>query len=606
MNCLINTSKFLIFLFAFTLSIALKAQSTFNITNVAEKSEASSLIDTELNRLRLQKSVSALNVISVENLNALLTSDRIDLSFIIDGEMAEFVDLDYKSPDHFTWKGKTKNGLVLLTAYHNELHGQIRNKDDVHDIQPLKDGQSVVITYNMPYLKVADCRVDESFGHNEIHEFNPNIDKSARASRFVNEIDVLVLYSPAAAATGLNPTTITLNAIEQWRNTSDNSNVYTEFNLVGVESFPSFTESPSIQQDARTLAETPDAQARRDATEADIVIMLVDGENGDYVRFAGVVADIGPNNNQAYALAKIGNASSTITFVHEAGHLMGGRHQIQADPTSGDQHGHGWKTGLLFWTKRYGSIMNTRFTTTGLEVERTMHFSNPAVENRNRSTGVAGEINNARVFNDNGQIVCAFRGDTNPLTAAIDGPITVSSGETKTFNAQVNGGTASFSYVWVVTSSTGTNLPRGYSASYTVTIPSNANLTLDLTVFDSEGRSSRANTFVRNIDTGGGQDPTIFVDENASLEEEIVSEILLFPNPTENTLQIALPERYSQVRLLDMTGRVLRLQNTDLLEKVTGIKGHLLTWDLTQFTPGIYVIEVGNSNQTQTFKVIKK
>lgn len=272
-------------------------------------------------------------------------------------------------------------------------------------------------------------------------------------------------------------------------------------------------------------------------------------------------------------------------------------------------HGHGWKKGILFWTSRYGSIMQTRFVGQR-EIERTFHFSNPNVENRNKPTGVSGESNNARVFTVNGSVVCAYRGDANPLGVNINGPVTAESGASQSFTARINGGTAPYIYNWFVRSSDGTPIPGGNGTSHTVIMPNEANITVDLLVRDSENRSVLASRFVRNIDAGsdgsGDENPSIFFDEVKDIAVDEIEEVVIFPNPVTDILQIAIPERFEKVQLLEMSGRILETQTLLTTDENLVVRGHLTSFDFTNLAKGIYLVKLTASNQSETYRIIKE
>ncbi len=542
----------ILLLFVSNVIYAQKENNGF-VMSKTNSSELSEKYVNQLNRLRLQKSILRLDIFETKNLTQLLEKEKVDLSFIarLKGLSADLDKIEFRSINDFSWNGRFGKSIILLTVYKGELHGQIRHLGQSYEIQPLGKKHAVIIKYNMPLLRQKDCFIGEDDESGDLPKIS--IERSRRPSGSNSIVDVLFLYSRAAEATGLNPQTIAMNAIQQWNSTRNNSNAFVSMRLAGVERFQNFGETRFPRSDAQSLSNNSIAKGRRDATEADLVIILTNGTRGDYVGTAGVVADIGLSDATSYAVVQIANATSTITFAHEAGHLLAGRHQISQDPTVGDMHGHGWKKGFLFFTNRFGSIMHTQRTIANKEVERTFHFSNPNVENRNKDTGVNGESFNTRVFNLNGRVVCNYRGDQNPLNTTISGVGTATNGELLTFSANVSGGNAPFTYNWIATTISGTRLQGGTNRTLLINMPSNESMILELSVRDSNNRVTVASSFIQNVSTsGGGGDPLVFFDKENELAVEEILEVLTFPNPTTDIIQIAIPSQFYEAQLLDL------------------------------------------------------
>ncbi|MCH7523983.1 MAG: hypothetical protein IIC74_02970 [Bacteroidetes bacterium] len=250
-------------------------------------------------------------------------------------------------------------------------------------------------------------------------------------------VRVLVLYTPAAEASGMNMSDLSNTAIGQWVMASINSAVISGLEIAGIEPF-NFVETTNMANDVTDLKNNINAQQLRDQFEADIVLLFTDGSYFS----RGRVAAIGPSDNDAYGIVQVANATSTITFSHEAAHLFGARHQN--DPETGDAHGHDWQTGWLFWINKYGSVMRT--SASGRT--RVLHFSNPKKTHEGKATGVSNISFNARVINVNGQIVEDFRYTQPSLTTSIYGPASANDGDALFFSSGTSNGQPPYTYIW--------------------------------------------------------------------------------------------------------------------------------------------------------------
>src|SRR5690606_17234090 len=99
--------------------------------------------------------------------------------------------------------------------------------------------------------------------------------------------------------------------------------------------------------DVENLHNNATAQNLRNQFEADLVVLLTNG--AWYGGFVGLAEAFGPAEDDAYAIVQVLHATSSLTFAHEVGHLMGGKHQQCSiflnggcDDTLGDAHGYGF------------------------------------------------------------------------------------------------------------------------------------------------------------------------------------------------------------------------------------------------------------------------
>ena len=505
--------------------------------------------------------------------------------------------LEQRSEHETVLQGEIDGGDVFLIQENGRIYGQIRQNDRVFEIQSLDNGYATLLEYNMPFLNQMDCAVeDDSLDthHFSYDQKDESRETSARTSGGNPLIRVLVLFTPAARTTGMNMNNLANMSRGQWLTAQSNSAVQSTLQIVAVQqlNFVENTEEETIFADINALTNNAQAQQWRDQFEADVVILLT---NGIYPGIGGVVANIGPNNGQAYGIVQVANATATFTFIHEVGHLFGARHQIAADPTPGDAHGHDWQrtTGWWFWrkTNRYGSIMRTQQQGR----TRVAHFSNPLRTHQSQATGVKGTSHNARVINANGRIVCDFR--INPPAVNIYGTGLVNGGDRLTFISSVSQGRTPYTYRWQADIGGGF-YTANRSSSLSITMPQNDDLELRLTVTDADGRVSTDTHFTRNSFLNGGKciicpDSRLFdtVSEEDILEEELPSEMLVYPNPTVNELQVILGndyDSYNKWQIVDLQGKVIL---EALIEKIE-IESRQIDIDIKSLSTSTYILHL--------------
>ncbi|MCH7525098.1 MAG: hypothetical protein IIC74_08830 [Bacteroidetes bacterium] len=348
-------------------------QSVFREISESFVQTLSSKQQLRFQRLKQSDDFLSVTLIEVEGLQQAIKKETLtfDLPNILGKIIANTKSIDYSTNNNFTWNGTFSNGEAFIIHENGRIYGQIRSNGAVFDIQYLENGYAILIEYNMEKLNQIGCAFQDN--HNEksntkssqIKESGAYSKKMSAGKSSSPLVRVLVLFTSAATATGMNMTDLANTARGQWVTAQINSNVQSNLEIAGVVSL-NFVETPDISDDITNLRNNITAQQLRDQFEADIVLLFTDGNYG----YGGVVADIGPVEDDAYAIVEVANATSTITFAHETAHLFGARHD--SDPTPGDAHGHGWKTGWIF-TKKYGSIMRDRESGR----KRVLHFSNP-------------------------------------------------------------------------------------------------------------------------------------------------------------------------------------------------------------------------------------
>ena len=330
------------------------------------------------------------------------------------------------------------------------------------------------------------------------------------------------------------------------------------------------------------------AQVRRNATNADLVVLMTNGTSGGYGSYSGMVAAFGPNDMNAYAIIQtIYATANERAFAHEVGHLFGAKHQN--DPTATYERGYIFGTGFLN-LKQNATLMATR------NRNKIDHISNPDVRYKNRATGTS-DRNNARQINETGNTVAAFRPPVAIITPGIPFSVTVSA--PKTYPACSRGGCASATIVCGVppytiswqNSTDGINWSGNVSTGtgYCFTTPCNpgGQFWVRITVTDSQGNTRVAGKVIELTSSGGGNGWL------RSTEENIITNI--YPNPfnEQSQIKINLPEAENiRIELSNMYGTLRR----EIINQHFSAGEHTITIPRNNLPQGLYAIKLSLSS----------
>lgn len=125
--------------------------------------------------------------------------------------------------------------------------------------------------------------------------------------------------------------------------------------------------------------------------------------------------------------------------------------------------------------------------------------------------------------------------------------------------------------------------------------------TPDVTTDDTAYSAAKINSFFIRQSSSGDND--VIMDglsisqtwnESLSIFSNYEKNILLYPNPTEDYLNFIGHDRFNNIKIIDLTGKVV-------LEKPFSSK-----LDVQNLNKGLYLIEVSNGKSTKIFKIIKK
>lgn len=262
--------------------------------------------------------------------------------------------------DGFVWVGQVRGeptSLVILSVQGSVLAGNVNTaRGEIYEIRPSGNGVHVVRQLD-PQTFVEDD-VNSGLTTAELAPPSPNADPCGGTDTG-ESIDVMIAYTATARANNGGTDGIralVYAAVAATNQSYLNSAVNQRMRLVHLRE-EAYTESGNSCTDLVRLRNSGDGQldamlTARDTHGADLVILMVDGAlvssssstgagggcgGSSFGVFGEVYAILNPNTTafepNALAVVQVSAATTNLTFAHEAGHLMGARHERLGDPT---------------------------------------------------------------------------------------------------------------------------------------------------------------------------------------------------------------------------------------------------------------------------------
>ncbi len=490
--------------------------------------------------------------------------------------------------EHFITKSKKcYDGSILFMKKDGEVVGTININEVSYEFIEIENGYQIL--YKINPTEKSLC------GNENDKETNPTKNKTKKEEPIdqntlqriecpeLSKVRILVLYTPAGAASVTDITATTNLAAQQMRTALTNSLVSRNdlsIEIAAILPF-NFTETSDIDADVNRLSITSSAQSLRNTYQADLVVLMA---NSNYGNYAGYVKSIEQGFDNGYAVMLAHRASSGNVFAHEVGHLLGGRHQ--QDPVSTIEHGYGFNPSFFpapFTSSKY-TLMSSN--TDG----RILHYSNPNVNYSGHPTGTANKNNVAQHFRITGKQVAAYFPNPTSFYATIIGSFTPCPWQDNWYEADIRCGKAPFNIQWH-TSTNGVNYTyRASGEFYLFQAPmqNGTATTIRMTVTGSDGVSQ-----TRYIQTTSYSPPNSFSCEGGSngfrTEEESKIVAKVSPNPIEGKakLYVELPKEdpQTQILIVDSFGKTIQKIDTSKFTQ----KGE---FDITGLSNGLYYISI--------------
>ena len=515
--------------------------------------------------------------------------------------------VEYKSADKYSWYGRDESkdtcscgdASILIIKDGESIYGKITIDNRVYTIHDLSGSKNALTTFIIDSPEstgeVPDCGVNEE---KMVKENIKEVSASARGGGLGKcPVRVLVVYTKNAkncvgAGEIIN---MTKTAIEQTNLAFSNSEV-NSISLVeaGIEEV-SFVEKNI--NDVDLMGANTEIANKKAAKEADLVMLVTDGTGMGNVY--GKAEAIGPMKDKANALMKL-KGFSHYTFTHELGHLLGCRHYN--DPAIDYAKSHEWRS----CGSAKKTVMHPRNTANHI----ILHFSNPDVDYKSKSTGVKDEADNARRINTVGCEVADFVSPPiDAFNVGITGISLACINTTVCLNAIVYPWACSTcTYEWYK-SDDGINYGSVLSSStkFCDIMPSDEKyFYYKVVVFNSQLGKTETAYHTITVESGDDRRCNHFTNPNNGTSKIInnnSSGSTIYPTPATDMVSLSielLEEEKIDIRIYDFSGKYLKTLYSEKCSRGVSV----LDFDVSRFSTGTYFVNINNSSSSEVKKLI--
>jgi len=598
------------------------AQTDELITPVLKgKERKNTRIMEKVEKLRKNPLKKSVDFVKFGNLKQILEKNKGYLPFKVPGINKKFMaypwEVEFESERNYKWIGKIgdEEGSVQLVCVDGNVFAHIEVENRIFEIQTYDDGSQILTEFDKTELakgKTVTAEVPLKGFDNDSKE---TVVKGLHPGGLVpvlSKINVLVFYTDKARLQMGNITTFGTACINQMNEILKNSLLdgHIKMTLATTPINLSFNEKANdIKGDLDNFAENSFVQQKRDQYNADLVVLLTDG-NYEYGETRGI-AYKGPIDHLSYSIVEADAAMSVYTFSHELGHLLGGRHENEPLTSA---RGYDFLYGFLVFQYRAQTLMYQG------SKDRIKYYSNPNQEYKGSATGDFRSNDVAAKMRSASPIVSKYRNNDVPsMSVNITGPTSGENGGTFTWIANVSGGLAPYYYNWSY-STDGVNYTASSNGgkSFTYTLANNANLILKINMVSQDGQSKTDYHTVTNTNATGpviipnkaapvcqpDEDPNQ-ISEKSQLKSEIVefTEFKLYPNPTDGNFSIAYSlDKQSQVcvKLFDTSGKLIQ----QLLNQELSAGFYTDNYNLFELKKGVYFVQITAGDIKVTKQII--
>ncbi len=462
----------------------LNGQTSFLSTSINSGSPLTSAEDSILTKIQNSQVYSDIYFVNLQSLALSQVDGRITIQ-LPDSDCGDLIyyakTVEYQNEGDYSWYGRLEStadeedtycqdGDLMLISSEDGKIGHITIDDKTYELRELSENTFILGKVDNSIFTEWECATGllDTTSTNFIEDDSP---AEQRSMINCNRVRCLVLFTQNALEAEGSINNIRSRAREgifQTNTILRNSDVRYEelvIEIAGIEQI-NFTET-DIDSDISAILQDPEAIDLRKTNEADIVVLLT---NGEYTKANGV-AWFGPKKDSAYAIVETLTSTSTYTFAHEVGHLFGANHEQQTIDDKGFNHGYWFRKGgfLGYGSKIYYTVMHMPLDLSN--ATRIMHFSNPDVKFKKKKTGLKDHNDNARQLRNTACIVAQFEDSVIPFHVRIDGSEFMCPCQLVNFQSIIMGGTAGavYQYKWY-SSSDGINWSTLYNTNPNLSI----------------------------------------------------------------------------------------------------------------------------------------
>ena len=594
----------------------LKAQ---NFVEEVEESKAkiSDKFKVKLDKLKKNDNFESVHFVNFNELSRIQKDGRIMLTLPNMKESVELITfrMEYKTDTDYNWYATTRDGSgsVIIMRKGDEYNGHFslrgNNEYQIYN----ENGQHILV-------KMKSVKADYSKCSSKPEKKSEIIEQPKSSSERTNgcpdPIRVLILWTANAANADMNINNTINTCISQFNNSVYRSNIlYNSIVLAGSQQIEFVETTNGSRVDVVQLASNrPDIEVLRDNADADLVVLLTNGNYGD---IRGRIWEFGLVRTHGYAIVQVNAATSNAkTFSHEIGHLFDARHDgDNLDNALPYAHGYRIETGFF-----ESDMCTLLYQGADYRIE---NFSNPNVSVSGYPTGTSSTYNNARRISESAPTVRNYEPNPtgNILYSTIDGPNYGSVYQSYTWEAVTScSNSTPFNYEWFTSNDAFNWNYRGGGEFYSEYLPYTGNnhyyLRLKVTALNGQVSDGYQTIYLDYSQAGG----RIATSEDRNLlsiapiswkgkSKESISEIdkltidNVFPNPStlNFTLNFFNPTIQNiSLDLVDISGK----ENLIFSDEKTGIGKHSKQINLSKYPIGTYILKLSSDKESVSSKII--
>ena len=494
---------------------------------------------------------------------------------------------------------------ILISVLDGDIQGVIETMDAVFSVKTIGANEYAIVKVDQSKI-CEEC--EELIDENNSSKF---IDDEIPDKKFENDstisypikntakvyeckLRVLVLCTTDALSHASNIKNMLWLAVDLTNQSFINSNIDYEIELVysGVTKYGPSCETGGM---LRKLIAPDDGffdeiHTLRDTYSADICVLLY-----YCAEDCGMVPGFGVSADSAFCVVNINNDCLTTNYSlgHEIGHLLGCRHQLEADPRLYPfEYGHGY----VHPEKKWRTIMAIPTQTdTCLRIQ---YWSNPNLFYNGDPMGTEERYNSARVWNEQSNYVMTFRQPKDTLIITKNEILHDSEGDIIAKQDIITNGTVN------ITNEGNINMRAGNAITFFPGFSSHSGSVLSAKIeeiFDCGETPEPPRILIQSMLDDKGETDEVLINGNIKIFDFTYK---VFPNPSQEWINIQyslITETQLDINLVNFLGQRVK----SILPKQKQLSGsYELQIPVTDLAKGTYFLTIISANQKNVEKII--
>jgi peptidyl-Asp metalloendopeptidase len=409
--------------------LAQNSSSTFLFKPVPVTKGGGGLTSDQASKVEKLRDLKTTSKLWVADLNSdLLRSKSLTLN-VADDTLLDAVTekIEKRSGNNFTWIGKmpevSETATSILVVKDGQVTGSVQAGNELYEIVPLGSGRHAILQVDQskfpPDEGLHPLKAERV--HKELKAKYASLDGSESQESYDSDmaekgdtpvVDALVVYTAAAKAKAGGKAQMEAKiqqAVDETNLSYKNSKINMKLHLAH-QFETNFAETGKSKNDLNLFVKrgnspTDEIFTSREKYRGDVVVLILSKLDDT----CGMAAQIEAEPKLAFCIVSLDCMTAMHSFAHEIGHLLGARHNWEADSTESktfpDRHG--------FWHRGQGKNKAWRTVMTypcpTVNCPRILWWSNPEVKIEGVPTGSKGCCNDAAILNARAKIVSKFK-----------------------------------------------------------------------------------------------------------------------------------------------------------------------------------------------------